>query len=74
MELVLLSVFKGFERFDYSARLSLISRNSMILISIILVIMGCELVNVFLGIVIINLCNVLLQLATVKKFISFFAI
>lgn len=71
MELVLLSVFKGFERFDYSARLSLISRNSMILASIILVIMGCDLVTVFLGIVITNLCNVLLQLASVKKLFPF---
>ncbi len=71
MELVLLSVFKGFERFDYSARLSLISRNSMILMSIALVVLGCELAVVFLGIVIINLCNVLLQLLTVKKLFSF---
>lgn len=66
-EMVLLSVFKGYERFDTSSQLSLLSRNSVIIINIILVVLGYSLLEVFLSIVIVNVINVLIQLTTLSK-------
>lgn len=67
MEQVLLSVFKGFERFYMSARLSLLSRNSVILINIFIVLSGFSLPYVFLSSLIISVINIFIQLLVVKN-------
>ena len=66
-EMVLLSIFKGYERFDTSSQLSLLSRNSVVIINIFLVILGYSLSVIFLSIVLINIFNVLVQLITISK-------
>lgn len=66
-EMVLLSIFKGYERFDLSSQLSLISRNSVVIINIILVIAGYSLPFIFMSIVVINLLNIIVQLIVLKK-------
>lgn len=71
-ELVLLGIFKGYERFDISARLSILSRNSVILSSIVAVVFTRSLVVVFLITVLLNIINVTVQLIIVLKKYPFF--
>lgn len=66
-ELVLLSIFKGYERFDIAAQLSLLSRNTVVIMNVALVILGYSLSMVFFSTVIINLLNILLQVLILKK-------
>ncbi len=69
-ELVIAGVFKGFERFDYSARLSLLSRNSVVLVNIAVVLLTQNLLYVFVATVAVNLINLVVQFVTLKKFLS----
>lgn len=66
-EMVLLSILKGYERFDISAQLSLISKNTVVLSSIILALLGYSLYSIFLTTVLINVVNILIQLVFIKK-------
>lgn len=66
-ELVLLSVFKGYERFDISARLSILSRNSVVLSGIVMVVISKSLFAVFLTTVLLNLINSVVQVMIVLK-------
>ncbi len=75
LELVLLSVFKGFERFDVSAQLSIVSRNSIILVNMLLVVFGAPLEYIFLSTVIVSVLNIVTQWLVVKStypFLQFF--
>ena len=70
-EMILLSILKGYERFDISAQLSLFSKNSVVLVSILLAAFGYPLYIIFLSTVLINVIHVLIQLIIIKKHFSF---
>ncbi len=67
MEIVLLSIFKGHERFDIAAQLSIVSRNSVLLANIIVVLFGFSLDIVLCAAFIIALINVCIQLFIAKR-------
>jgi O-antigen/teichoic acid export membrane protein len=74
LELFLLSIFKAHERFDRSALLSLISRNSSILSALLIVLCGGSLMLIFVTLFVISILNILLQVILVKshfKYLSF---
>ncbi len=74
-EMILLSILKGYERFDVSAQLSLLSKNTVVIISILLAVLGYPLYIIFLGTVILNSINILIQLIIIGRqfpFLSFF--
>ncbi len=66
-ELVLLGVFKGYERFDIASRLSLLSRCSVVLVNMLIVAAGGTLETVFTGTVIVNIINLLIQLIAIRR-------
>lgn len=66
-EMILLSILKGYERFDISARLSLVSKNSVVVTSIFLAASGYPLYIIFWSTVFINAFNILIQLLVIKK-------
>lgn len=68
-ELVSMGFFKGFERFDIAARLSMLSRCSVLLVNIGLVTSGHSLEDIFLSIALMALLNVLLQYIFLFSFI-----
>ncbi len=68
IELTVLSVFKAFERFDRSSRLTLLSKNSVMLVNIALVLAGHGLAAILLSTVVINVLNILVQLLTLQRF------
>ncbi|WP_317899343.1 lipopolysaccharide biosynthesis protein [Aurantibacillus circumpalustris] len=68
IEIALLSVFKGFERFDISSKLILLSKNSIMFANLALVILNYDLVTVFCFSVIINFLNVLTQIAVLHYY------
>lgn len=70
-EMILLSILKGYERFDISAQLSLFSKNSVVLVSILLAAFGYPLYIIFFSTVLINVIHVLIQLIIIKKHFSF---
>lgn len=68
VEIGLLSVFKAFERFDISSRLLLISKNSALVVNIVLVVMGQGLGSVFLSTLVCNVLNIFIQLLVLHRF------
>jgi O-antigen/teichoic acid export membrane protein len=62
VEIALLSVFKAFERFDVYSRMTMISKNSVMLMSLLLVINGHGLLTIFVATVLVNLFNIIIQL------------
>ena len=66
-ELVLLGTFKGYQRFDISARLSMLSRCSMVLINMIVVYSGHGLVMVFVSTLLMNMINLCIQFFILRK-------
>lgn len=67
IEQVFVSIFKGMQRFDISARLSMVGRLSYIFSAIVLVYFGFGLVQIAIASIIVNLLNLLLQLVVVFK-------
>jgi O-antigen/teichoic acid export membrane protein len=61
IELVFLGALKGLERFDLAAKLSLLSRGSVVLIAVLLVIYNYGLREIFMATVLINFINLLVQ-------------
>jgi O-antigen/teichoic acid export membrane protein len=61
IEIAIISVFKAFERFDISSKLVLLSKNSVMVLNLVLVILGYNLITVFTVSVFINLLNVIIQ-------------
>lgn len=61
IELVFLGAFKGLERFDLSAKLSLLSRGSVVLVSVLLVLNDYGLLEIFMATVLVNFINLLAQ-------------
>jgi O-antigen/teichoic acid export membrane protein len=69
-EQVLLSVLKGHERFDVSARLSMVSRLSVVVCSAIVVLNGGGLIHMAITTVVCNVLNIVLQLAVVSRVVQ----
>lgn len=68
IEIAVLSVFKAFERFDMNSKLMLLSKNSVLLVSLVLVLLGYKLAAVFALTVLINCVNVMIQLMVLYRF------
>lgn len=71
IELVLLSVFKGFERFDVAAKLSALSRNGTIIGSIVLLVCGYGFIAILWLTIMLNVLNIAIQFACVRRFYPF---
>lgn len=67
IEQVFLSMFKGIQRFDISARLTILSRLSVLIGSIVIVYLGYSLIAIVLVTVILNMLNLLLQALTLRS-------
>ncbi len=68
IEVSILAVFKGFERFDLFSKLSLLSKCSVILIAVFLVLMNYDLVFILKTAIAVNLLNVFLQLFCLHQY------
>lgn len=68
VETGILSVFKGFERFDINSKLTLLSRNSVMLINLALVLLNYKLTELLVFTILVNLLNVLIQLRILYVF------
>lgn len=67
-EIAILSVFKAFERFDINSRLQLLSKNSVMVINLVLVILGYDLSIIFAASVVAGLVNVIIQLTVLHYY------
>lgn len=67
IESVFLSVFKGMERFDISARLSLVSRNSVTIVTLLVLAAGYGLREMALAMACVNILNLALQVIVLKN-------
>lgn len=68
IELSLLSVFKAFERFDLNSKLSVTSKCSVVILSVVLVVLNYNLTQVLFAIILVNILNILLQLFVLHLF------
>jgi O-antigen/teichoic acid export membrane protein len=68
VEVSIVSVFKAFERFDVNSKLMLVSKNSVMVVCLLLVIAGFGLVTVFIATVSLNLLNLFLQMWALHRF------
>jgi O-antigen/teichoic acid export membrane protein len=68
IELSIVSVFKAFERFDISSRLILLSKNSVMVLNLLLVVKGAGLQTIFVSTVVLSLVNVAFQLGVLSFF------
>jgi O-antigen/teichoic acid export membrane protein len=68
VEVATLSMFKAFERFDINSKLLLLSKNSVVLCNLAMVLAGASLVSVMVLTVIINALNLIVQLLVLHKF------
>lgn len=69
IELVVLSVFKGFERFDKASQFSILSRNSSLISNVVLVLMGRDLLWVFAGNLVVSVINIFLQFVIINRIV-----
>jgi O-antigen/teichoic acid export membrane protein len=68
VEISILSVFKAFERFDLNSKLVLISKNSAMIVSLILVLLNYDLITIFCSMLFMHFVNILLQLVVLQTF------
>lgn len=68
VEIGILSFFKAFERFDINSRLVLLSKNSVMIMSLILVLLNYNLATVFTCTIVINFLNIIVQLVVLHFF------
>lgn len=68
IELAVLSVFKAYERFDINSKLLLLSKNSVVLCNLLMIITGSDLINVLKVTLLVNSLNVVIQLAVLRRF------
>lgn len=68
VEVSTMSVFKAFERFDLNSKLSMISKNTVVIASILLAANGFNLYAIFICSLIINAINIVVQLITLAVF------
>lgn len=67
VEQVLLSVFKGFEQYDSSAKISITSKLLLILSQVVIVYLGYFLTEIFIGSAIISFVIVLFEIVYIKS-------
>lgn len=70
IEQIILSIFRGFERYDIASKFSIISKSSMLLVNIILAYFGFTLIQIFISSTIITSVNLFFELVWMKKFYS----
>ncbi|MCC6371429.1 MAG: hypothetical protein IT236_10535 [Bacteroidia bacterium] len=70
VEISVLSVFKAFERFDLNSKLSMISKNSVVLGNLLMVGFGQNLLSVLIFTLLISVSNIVLQLIVLHRFNS----
>lgn len=68
IELSILSVFKGFERFDISSRLGLASKVLIVIVNLIVVVSGGDLLDVFLWSILILIIMLCIQTFRLYRF------
>jgi O-antigen/teichoic acid export membrane protein len=68
IEVAVLSVFKAFERFDINSKLVLISKNSVMAVNVLLVILGYNLQQIFISTVALNFVNIAVQLVVLHLY------
>jgi O-antigen/teichoic acid export membrane protein len=74
IEIIALSVFQGFERYDLAAKYSLLSKSSILLANLLLILVGGDLVILFLNSAILQFIFVAVEVYFVKRkypFITF---
>jgi O-antigen/teichoic acid export membrane protein len=62
IEIAVLSVFKAFERFDINSKLVLVSKNSVMILNLVLVSLGYDLITIFTFSLLVNFFNIIVQL------------
>lgn len=72
IEQVFTATFKGFERYDISAQLLMISKGAILVSNVILVVMGFSLVYVFLFTAVISALMLLVEAFFVKRYVPQF--
>ena len=68
IEIAIVSVFKAFERFDINSKLILLSKNSVMIANLALVVLNFDLVSIFVTTLGINLVNVFIQLIVLYNY------
>jgi O-antigen/teichoic acid export membrane protein len=68
IETSLVSVFKAYERFDLSSRLSMISKNSVAIVNLTLALTGFTLHQIFVSIIVCNVLNIIVQMFVLSRF------
>lgn len=68
IEISLLSFFKAYERFDINSKLVLLSKNSVMILNLIMIILGYNLIEIFICTLITNTLNIVLQLIVLNSF------
>lgn len=68
IEQVVLSFFRGFERYDVASKFSIISKSTMLLINIALAAMGYSLIQIFISSTVVTFINLLFEIWWLKKF------
>jgi O-antigen/teichoic acid export membrane protein len=75
IDLILLAVLQGFNRYDLSAKFSFTSKGLILLANVVCVQLGGNLVIIFLSTLIVQLCYLFIEVKIIKNrysFISFF--
>lgn len=68
VEIAILSVFKAFERFDLNSKLSLVSKNTVVIANLIMISLGYDLIITLLVAFVISVLNIVLQLFVLHRF------
>jgi O-antigen/teichoic acid export membrane protein len=68
IEVSVLSVFKAFERFDLNSKLSVTSKCSVVILSVVLVLLNYNLTQVLFAIILVNILNIILQIFVLHQF------
>lgn len=68
IEIAILSVFKAFERFDINSKLVLLSKNSTMVINLIMVFLNYDLIAIFTVSVVVNFTNIIVQLVVLHRY------
>lgn len=67
VEQVILSFFRGFERYDMASKFSIISKSTMVLINIALAAMGYSLVQIFISSTVVTFISLLFEIRWLQK-------
>ena len=73
LEQVFVATFKGFERYDISAKLLLASKGSILISNVVLVIFGFSLIHIFVFTAILSLTVLIVEIFFVKRYIPAFS-